>query len=161
MFPIRLSVGSYAQIYAVPTLLERIIVFNRQGEGGGMDNITLNRNRYRETARAIQAINKDYELADEITHVRFGNTWFRRLTEDRPEQRAALEAAAAQRTREILARTRAGAGAPAAPETPAPPAKPVNVWGKHLAGFTDDEIEGWKQKAAGQVSVSESERVCG
>jgi uncharacterized ferritin-like protein (DUF455 family) len=76
---------------------------------------------------------EDWMLADEVTHVKMGSDWLRRLTEDDPERRErALEF---QRTVDKLFSLGGFRG-----ETEENPIHLARRF-RELAGFTDDELE--------------------
>ncbi len=62
----------------------RLAVQNRTFEAGLIDLLGALRNKWREAGDGETAELLDGILADEIVHVRFGNRWIRRMTEEDP-----------------------------------------------------------------------------
>lgn len=120
----------------------RLAVQNRTFEAGLIDLLGALRKTWAEAGDTETAELLDAILADEIVHVRFGNQWIRRLTEERPS--VLLEVARAVR---ILGETLRGL-APSEGEVDRagtilggklPPA--VNVEGRLEADFTEEEVK--------------------
>jgi uncharacterized ferritin-like protein (DUF455 family) len=73
----------------------RLAVQNRTFEAGLIDLLGALRNLWREVGDHATADTLDGILADEIVHVRFGNQWIRKMSEDNP--RTLLQVAMAVR----------------------------------------------------------------
>ncbi|HLO01912.1 MAG TPA: DUF455 family protein [Symbiobacteriaceae bacterium] len=105
-------------------LAERFITTQRIHEGNGIDQTLLARDALAEVGDFESSQVMDYILADEVLHVRSGNTWLERLTSG-PEERAAL----LQGVEERLGISAAKGG------------PPLNREGRQKAGFTDVELD--------------------
>lgn len=132
--------------WSVTTMLDslpgRLAVQNRTFEAGLIDLLGALRNTWRAAGDETTAEVLDGILADEIVHVRFGNRWIRRMTEENP--RMLLKVAQAVRTLGAAIR----GIAPSEGEVsrsgfilgPKPPPA-VNVQGRLEAEFTEEEIK--------------------
>jgi uncharacterized ferritin-like protein (DUF455 family) len=126
----------------IENLAGRLAIQNRTFEAGLIDLLGNLRNTWREAGDHATADLLDGILADEIVHVRYGNRWIRRLTEQRPA--VLLQVAMAVR----LLRQALRGLAPADGDvnrsglvltTKLPPA--VYVSGRLEAEFTEAEVE--------------------
>jgi uncharacterized ferritin-like protein (DUF455 family) len=108
---------------ACPSLAERFITTQRIHEGNGLDQTLLARDALAQVGDLETSQIMDYICADEVLHVRSGNTWLERLTAG-PEERQAL----LKRVEERL-----GIQAVAGP--------PLNREGRLKAGFTEVELD--------------------
>jgi hypothetical protein len=137
-------IGNYE--WGVTGMLEslagRLAVQNRTFEAGLIDLLGALRTVWREAGDDATADVLDGILADEIVHVRFGNQWIRRLSEEDP--RTLIQVAAAVRflaaaTAGIAPRPgeRDGTGRDLAAHWQAPA---VNVEGRLEAEFTEAEV---------------------
>ena len=152
------SRGGYVNIYRGRDPLERAILYHRIGEARGMDSIYQDVRVYRDLEEPEIALHRDYELADEVNHVRFGVRWAWRFTDF--DQAALDEAIVAMAERGIPgAQTWVGlrSGEQKSPEgcglVQPPPEHgcPVCVRGKKLAEFSDQEIDAWVEFAGGRT----------
>jgi uncharacterized ferritin-like protein (DUF455 family) len=120
----------------------RIAIINRTFEAGLIDLLGGLRNIWREAGDVETAELLDGVLADEIVHVRFGNRWIKKMTEENPRLlikvatavrflSTALEALDTPETHE-----RGEVSALAAGGTPA-----VNVEDRLEAEFTEEEVK--------------------
>jgi uncharacterized ferritin-like protein (DUF455 family) len=106
----------------------RLTAVNRGIEGLAIDVFTTMKKFGGETGDPVLAFCEDWMLADEVTHVKMGSDWLRRLTSDDPERRGrALE------FQRLVDKIFASAGRGASAED----ARRF----RKLAGFTDDEID--------------------
>ena len=127
----------------IDNLPGRLAIQNRTFEAGLIDLLGALKHRWREAGDNTTADILDGILADEIVHVRFGNRWIRRLTEEDP--RVLLQVARAVRfLREINTRLAPSvgdanaAGVTVTEERVQPPA--VNVDDRLAAEFTEAEV---------------------
>jgi uncharacterized ferritin-like protein (DUF455 family) len=67
----------------------RLCGVNRALEGLAIDVFNTMRDYGRATGDPVLAFCEDWMLADEVTHVKMGSDWLRRITADDPERRAA------------------------------------------------------------------------
>ena len=81
----------------------------------------------------------DYVLADEITHVRMGSKWMRKLTEGNPERLAAAQAFQEGLDTELNYRGRRRASEDISADDNSLVA--IARESRLLAGFTEDEIQ--------------------
>ncbi|MCU0684472.1 MAG: ferritin-like domain-containing protein [Polyangiaceae bacterium] len=139
-FPIDLRV--WRSFRVGETLVEKLIVQHRIGEGGGLDGgaLVVRQRRHEgdeRTARLFEYIN-----ADEINHVKAGNLWASALLSDDADQLGALEARVRAKLEALgLAR----------------PALPTWVEGRRRAGFDEDElastVRAWRAQDAARTSA--------
>ncbi|MBW3669212.1 MAG: DUF455 family protein [Actinobacteria bacterium] len=92
------EVGEYAENVVLfeaacnPDPVLRLTGVNRALEGLAIDVFNTMREYGQATADPVLEFCEDWMLADEVTHVKMGSDWLRRLTENDPERRArALE----------------------------------------------------------------------
>jgi uncharacterized ferritin-like protein (DUF455 family) len=110
----------------------RLTGVNRALEGLAIDVFNTMREFGKQSVDPILEFCEDWMLADEVTHVKMGSDWLRRLTADDPErQKNALEF---QRTVDKLFSFGGFRGEEE--ENPIHLARKF----RHLAGFSDDEI---------------------
>src|SRR3954466_5336237 len=115
-----------------PDPVLRLTGVNRALEGLAIDVFTTMKNFGTELSDPVLAFCEDWMLADEVTHVKMGSDWLRRLTAKDPErQKAALDF---QRAVDHLFSFGGFRGEDE--ENPIHLAKKF----RRLAGFTDDEI---------------------
>ncbi|HZU73697.1 MAG TPA: DUF455 family protein [Acidimicrobiales bacterium] len=116
-----------------PDPVMRLTGVNRGLEGLAIDVFNTMREFGEEAGDPVLAFCEDWMLADEVTHVKMGSDWLRRLTEDDPERRQrALEF---QRTVDKLFSL--GGGRTNEKDSPIQLARRF----RQLAGFSDEEIE--------------------
>jgi uncharacterized ferritin-like protein (DUF455 family) len=88
----------YRIITAQPDLIARLAIQNRSFEAGGLDAIEFGIGQARASGQHELAEFYAAQLADEISHVRFANTWIRKALKEEPRTilriGAALDAAA-------------------------------------------------------------------
>ncbi len=148
--------GGYIQIYQGRDALERAILYHRIGEARGMDSIYQDVRVYRDLDEPEIALHRDYEVADEVNHVRFGVRWAWRFTDFSQDRLDASITAMAERG---IAGAQTWVGlksgekkSPAGCGLVQPPPEhgcPVYVRGKKLAEFSDQEIDAWVTFADG------------
>jgi uncharacterized protein DUF455 len=153
--------GGYVNIYKGRGPLERAILYHRIGEARGMDSIYQDVHVYRDLDEPEIALHRDFELADEVNHVRFGVRWAWRFTNfDQTKLDEVIRAMADRglqgaqtwvglRSGEKKSPVGCGLVSPP-PETGCP----VYVKGKKLAEFTDQEIDAWVEYAGGLTHES-------
>jgi uncharacterized ferritin-like protein (DUF455 family) len=139
-------------------VLQRIIMLNVIAEGEvSTDTQTQHRDAFRELGDDLSATLKDYEMADEVIHGRFGLRWARWLSERTGESYDEAYERAFSSLEEFKDQY--------APDD-APSAIPllrlgldetgdkraVNVEAKKLIGFSDEEIERMRGQAGGVES---------
>jgi uncharacterized ferritin-like protein (DUF455 family) len=106
----------------------RLTAVNRGIEGLAIDVFTTMRKYGSETGDPVLSFCEDWMLADEVTHVKMGSDWLRRLTADDPDRRQrALQFQAL--VDKIFSSAGRGASAEDARQF------------RKLAGFTDSEID--------------------
>ncbi len=111
----------------------RLTGVNRALEGLAIDVFNTMKEFGELSGDPVLAFCEDWMLADEVTHVKMGSDWLRRLTEDDPERRErALEF---QRTVDKLFSLGGFRG-----ETEENPVHLARRF-RELAGFSDDELE--------------------
>ena len=111
----------------------RLTGVNRALEGLAIDVFNTMKEFGELSGDPVLAFCEDWMLADEVTHVKMGSDWLRRLTEDDPERRErALEF---QRTVDKLFSLGGFRG-----ETEENPIHLARRF-RELAGFSDDELE--------------------
>jgi len=131
------EIGEYTEstfLYAAacnPDPVMRLTGVNRALEGLAIDVFNSMREFGKESQDPILTFCEDWMLADEVTHVKMGSDWLRRLTESDPERRErALEF---QRTVDKIFNLGGFRGED--DENPIQLARRF----RHLAGFTDEE----------------------
>ncbi len=102
------------------------MIEQRLGEGQGLDGCLNVYNKLIDLDDLSTALIFDYIMADEVNHVERGNYWIRYLLKGNEVAIQSLEA----RTRIKLLKLGLDLSVPI----------PVNVRGRRLAGFTDEEI---------------------
>jgi hypothetical protein len=150
--------GGYVSIYQGRSPLERAILYHRIGEARGMDSIYQDVRVYRDLEEPEIALHRDYELADEVNHVRFGVRWAWRFTNF---DQVALDGTIVGMAERGIAGAQTWVGlASGEQKSPegcglvAPPPEhgcPVYVRGKKLAEFSDQEIDAWVEYAGGRT----------
>ncbi|MDQ3757335.1 MAG: DUF455 family protein [Actinomycetota bacterium] len=110
----------------------RLTGVNRALEGLAIDVFNTMRDFGLATGDPVLAACEDWMLADEVTHVKMGSDWLRRLTEDDPERRA--QALEFQRTVDKLFSFGGFRGE--SEDNPVHLARRFRA----MAGFTDEEI---------------------
>jgi uncharacterized ferritin-like protein (DUF455 family) len=143
----------WAESLRQDSVLQKIIMLNVIAEGEvSTDTQTQHRDAFLELGDELSATLKDYEMADEVIHGRFGLRWARWLSERTGESyEQAYERAYA--SLEEFKDQYAPDGAP----SPIPllrlglddtgEQRTVNVEAKRLIGFTDEEIERMREQA--------------
>jgi len=87
------EIGEYAETVTLfeaachPDPVYRLAGVNRALEGLAIDVFTTMREFGDEMGDPVLAFCEDWMLADEVTHVKMGSDWLRRLTENDPERR--------------------------------------------------------------------------
>ena len=72
----------YEEMVRCPTVLEKIMMVNVIAEGEySTDTQTQHREAFKQLGDDLSALLKDYEMADEIVHGRFGIKWARWLSD--------------------------------------------------------------------------------
>jgi Protein of unknown function (DUF455) len=147
----------YEEYHRQPGTLEKLIMVNVIAEGEvSTDTQTQHREAFRSLGDELSALFKDYEMADEVVHGRFGVKWSRWLA----ERTGADYEAAYRRARAALEDFKSqhddqGSESPiplvrlGVDETGAK--RVVNVEAKRLVGFSEAEIE--RIKAEGGTTV--------
>jgi uncharacterized ferritin-like protein (DUF455 family) len=137
----------YEEFLRGETTLERLIMVNVIAEGEvSTDTQTQHRDAFRELGDELSAILKDYEMADEVVHGRFGVKWAAWLV----EQTGADYDAAYARAHAALEEFKSMHGDDDG-ESPIPllrlgadetgPRRQVNLEAKRLVGFSAADIE--------------------
>jgi uncharacterized ferritin-like protein (DUF455 family) len=85
--------NEWGVVCMLDSLPARLAVQNRTFEGGSLDVLRATINHWREIGDDRTAEVTETILADEVQHVRFANTWLKRLAKDNP--RILLQVAAA------------------------------------------------------------------
>jgi uncharacterized ferritin-like protein (DUF455 family) len=145
----------YEEYVSQPTTIEKIIMVNVIAEGEvSTDTQTQHRDSFRELGDELSAILKDYEMADEVSHGRFGIKWAQWLV----EHTGADYGAAYTRARSALDEFKSMHDDEET-ESPIPlvrlgidetgPNRTMNFEAKKLVGFTDEEITRLKREAEG------------
>jgi uncharacterized ferritin-like protein (DUF455 family) len=146
----------YEEFYRTEGVMEQLIQVNVISEGEvSTDTQTQHRDAFRQMGDELSAILKDYEMADEVVHGRFGLKWSHWLAEQTGQDyeaaykraQASVEAFKAEYAEE-------GAGESPIPlvrigldETP--DKRRVNTTAKRLAGFSQEEIDRMAASASG------------
>lgn len=122
----------YRIITARTDLISRLVIQNRSFEAGGLDAIAFGIGEARRAGDAELAELYEAQLADEIAHVRFANTWIRKAFKENPRtilRMGEALSAAAEAFRIVMGREGTeGVEYPAA------------IQARREAGFTDDEV---------------------
>lgn len=124
MYPIDQEIWMYFR--TGESLVEQLMIEQRLGEGQGLDGCLNVYNKLIDLDDLSTALIFDYIMADEVNHVERGNYWIRYLLKGNEVAIQSLEA----RTRIKLLKLGLDLSVPI----------PVNVRGRRLAGFTDEEI---------------------
>jgi uncharacterized ferritin-like protein (DUF455 family) len=143
-FPVK-STG-YEEFVRQETTLEKLILINVISEGEvSTDTQTQHRDAFRQLGDELSALLKDYEMADEVNHGRFGLKWVRWLLDRTGADYDAAYARARASMQEFRSAHDEGDD-----ESPIPlvrlgadelgDRRQVNVEAKRLVGFSDDEI---------------------
>jgi uncharacterized ferritin-like protein (DUF455 family)/tRNA isopentenyl-2-thiomethyl-A-37 hydroxylase MiaE len=136
----------YEEFVRGQTTLEKLIMVNVIAEGEvSTDTQTQHRDAFRELGDELSAILKDYEMADEVVHGRFGVKWAAWLVEHTGTDYDAAYARAKAALEEFKSMHDEDAG-----ESPIPllrlgadetgPRRQVNLEAKRLVGFTAEDI---------------------
>jgi uncharacterized protein DUF455 len=136
------------------SVLQKIILLNVIAEGEvSTDTQTQHRDAFRELGDELSATLKDYEMADEVIHGRFGLRWARWLSDRTGESyEEAYERAFA--SLEEFKDQYAADGAPSAIPLlrlgldDTGEKREINVEAKKLIGFSDEEIARMREKMA-------------
>jgi len=150
----------YEEYVSQPTTIEKIIMVNVIAEGEvSTDTQTQHRDSFRELGDELSAILKDYEMADEVSHGRFGVKWAKWLV----DHTGADYSAAYSRARAALDEFKSMHDDEGT-ESPIPlvrlgidetgPKRTVNVEAKRLVGFSDEEIARVEKEAGGDSHFS-------
>ena len=139
------------------SIVEKLIMVNVIAEGEvSTDTQTQHRDAFRELGDELSATLKDYEMADEVVHGRFGLVWSRWLADRTGEDWSAAYQRAFQALEEFKGQhDDEGGDSPiplirlGADETGSK--RVMNVEAKRLAGFTDEEIERMRAQSAVEV----------
>jgi uncharacterized ferritin-like protein (DUF455 family) len=122
----------YGIITKIDSLAGRLAVQNRSFEAAGIDAIDTNLKAYDRESDPDYVNLFEMQLADEMQHVRFGNEWVKRLTEQGgPRVTFAVAQACAQATEAFMQVADGGVLF-----------YPVSGDARREAGFTDAEIDG-------------------
>ncbi|HUQ40140.1 MAG TPA: DUF455 family protein [Acidimicrobiales bacterium] len=116
-----------------PDPVFRLTGVNRGLEGLAIDVFTTMKEFGEIAGDPVLTFCEDWMLADEVTHVKMGSDWLRRLTADDPERRA--RALDFQRTVDRMFSL--GGGRNSSEDSPITLARKF----RQQAGFTDDEID--------------------
>lgn len=156
-FPAKAS--GYEEYVRQENILEKIIMVNVIAEGEvSTDTQTQHRDAFRELGDELSATLKDYEMADEVVHGRFGLVWSRWVA----ERTGADYAAAYQRALTALEEFKSsledeGGESPiplirlGADETSSK--RVMNLEAKRLAGFTEEDIARMRKQAGSVVEA--------
>ena len=117
-----------------PDPVLRLTGVNRALEGLAIDVFTTMKEFGDLAGDPVLEFCEDWMLADEVTHVKMGSDWLRRLTENDPERREQRARVPARRRQAVLARRASAA------RTRTVPIKLARRF-RELAGFDDDEID--------------------
>jgi uncharacterized ferritin-like protein (DUF455 family) len=123
----------YRIITAQDDLIARLAIQNRSFEAGGLDAIAFGIGEARARSEHELADFYEAQLADEISHVRFANTWIRKALKDDP--RTALRIGAAMNRAAEAFRQVMGTEGTEGVEYPAAMAA------RRDAGFTEEELQ--------------------
>jgi uncharacterized ferritin-like protein (DUF455 family) len=116
-----------------PDPVMRLCGVNRALEGLAIDVFTTMKEFGEVAGDPVLTFCEDWMLADEVTHVKMGSDWLRKLTADDPERRQ--RALDFQRTVDKMFSL--GGGRNSSKDSPITLARQF----RQLAGFTDDEID--------------------
>jgi hypothetical protein len=120
----------------------RIAIINRTFEAGLIDLLGGLRNVWREAGDHETAELLDGVLADEIVHVRFGNRWIKKLTEENPRMLIRIAAAVRFLSTALAALDTPQEHARKSDPELAPGGTPaVNVADRLEAEFTEEEVK--------------------
>lgn len=150
---------SYEEYYRQPSALEKLIMVNVIAEGEvSTDTQTQHRDAFGALGDELSALFKDYEMADEVVHGRFGVKWSRWLADRSGADYQAAYARARAALEEFKGQHDDQGG-----ESPIPlvrlgvdetgDKRVVNVEAKRLVGFSQADIE--RIKAEGGTAVEE------
>jgi hypothetical protein len=137
----------YEEFLRGQTTLEKLIMVNVIAEGEvSTDTQTQHRDAFRELGDDLSAILKDYEMADEVVHGRFGVKWAAWLVEHTGEDYHVAHGRANAALQEFKSMHGEAGG-----ESPIPllrlgadetgPRRQVNLEAKRLVGFSHEDIE--------------------
>lgn len=147
----------YEEYYRQPGALEKLIMVNVIAEGEvSTDTQTQHRDAFRELGDELSALFKDYEMADEVVHGRFGVEWSRWLA----DRTGADYPAAYARARDALEEFK-GQHDDEGDASPIPlvrlgvdetgERRVVNVAAKRLVGFSEEEVERLRSEGGSAV----------
>jgi uncharacterized ferritin-like protein (DUF455 family) len=148
------SIGEFSEatfLYeaaCAPDALLRLTGVNRALEGLAIDVFNTMKEFGESSGDPILAACEDWMLADEVTHVKMGSDWLRRLTENDPERRE--RALDFQRTVDKLFSLGGFRG-----ETDENPIQLARKF-RQMAGFTDAEIDELSEVAAEAQAEAEA-----
>jgi uncharacterized ferritin-like protein (DUF455 family) len=145
-FPVKAP--GYEEFARTEGVMEQLIQVNVISEGEvSTDTQTQHRDAFRQMGDELSAILKDYEMADEVVHGRFGIKWSHWLAEQTDEDYDAAYKRALASVEAFKAKYAEDGGA----ESPiplvrigldeTPDKRRVNMTAKRLAGFTQEEID--------------------
>ncbi|MBO0784067.1 MAG: DUF455 family protein [Ktedonobacteraceae bacterium] len=152
----------YEEYIQQPTLLDKLLVVNVLAEGEvSTDTQTQHREAFLQLGDDLSALFKDYEMADEVNHGRFGIKWAQWLV----EQTGADYAEALQHAREALQALK-GQHQAKSQQSPIPlvrlgldetsDKRTVNITAKRLVGFTQQEIDALSAQASQLLTEDEA-----
>lgn len=127
-FSIPYDVEVWDQLRPAETLLDRLTLEQRIGEGHGLDDTANMRDQFVARGDWRTAAVFDFITADEVIHVRSGNRWIRTLLDDSQDRVDAQESSVRAKS--------AALGMPVRP-TPAY----LNLPLRRMAGFTEQELD--------------------
>lgn len=147
----------YEEFVAQPTVLQKIMMVNVIAEGEySTDTQTQHREAFKQLGDELSALLKDYEMADEIVHGRFGMKWARWLADEIGEDFNESYQQAKRSLAEFKAKHAEEADEDEKPPIPlvrlgldeTKSTRLVNASAKRLAGFSDEEIEAMTAEAS-------------
>jgi uncharacterized ferritin-like protein (DUF455 family) len=145
----------YEEFYRADGVMEKLILVNVIAEGEmSTDTQTQHRDAFRQMGDELSAILKDYEMADEVVHGRFGLQWSRWLAERTGEDYDAAYERARAAVESFKSEYADDAGESPIPLMrigldEVPEKRRVNTTAKRLAGFSEEEIERMTAAASG------------
>jgi hypothetical protein len=138
----------YAAVTAGETPLERAILFHGFAENRRMDAVSDDRWFFEDMDQLVPALHRDYELADEVDHVRLGNRWARRFAQgDEDLLGSTVRSLEARGLLPIAVRDE-----PAVRAEPTRAAAPVDLRCKRLAECSPQQMEILLRLADGRIA---------
>jgi hypothetical protein len=149
----------YEEYVRQDTIVEKLIMVNVIAEGEvSTDTQTQHRDAFRQLGDELSATLKDYEMADEVVHGRFGLVWSRWLADRNGEDWSAAYQRAFQALEDFKSQHDDEGGDSPIPlvrlgvdETGAK--RVLNIEAKKLVGFSDEEIARLREQAGSAVEA--------